>query len=750
MRRRALLLAGSLAAAALIPATAGAERPARHFNRVGSFSVHLNNADVSDETVAEILDSTPDGMTVAYADASTGSVGFVDISDPSAPSADGTVATDGEPTGLAIAGDHVLVGVNTSASLTDPSGHLAVIDLDSRTIVAEVELGGQPDSVATSPDGRYAAVAIENERDEDIEVDGVEGGLPQAPAGLLQVVDLVGAPTDWTVRDVDLTGLAAYGATDPEPEYVDIDDRNRAVVTLQENNHVAVVDLRTGRVTSDFDAGTVDLDQVDTVEDDVISLTGSLRDVPREPDAVGWLGGNRFATANEGDLFGGSRGFTIFDERGRVVHDSGMQFEHEVVRHGHYPESRSENKGAEPEGIEVGRFGTTTYLFVGAERANVVGVYDVRGASTPRFVQMLPSGLGPEGIEAIPSRDLLVVTSEEDDPTFGVRTNISIYELQDAPAAYPEIASMDSAAGTPIPWSALSGMVADPDDPATVYAVSDSYYANAQVFTLDVSATPALVTDVMTVAGASADLDLEGVTVGPDGDLWVASEGNASGSRPNLVLHLDADGAVVEEFGLPAEVLACREASSSTGTLGSGFEGLTVLDDGTIAVAQQRGWDYTTADCEDLDDDPAGTDPAEPGQTRVWLLDPSDGSWDHVAWELAPIPADASWVGLSEVTALDDGTVLVIERDNRTGDWTDLKTLVRADLDGGVTAGDKQVLDLLPAMRASAGWVSDKPEGTAVTTDGQVLVVTDNDGVDGWSGETQLLRLGHVGELFVD
>ena len=72
MRRRALLLAGSLAAAALIPATAGAERPARHFNRVGSFSVHLNNADVSDETVAEILDSTPDGMTVAYADASTG------------------------------------------------------------------------------------------------------------------------------------------------------------------------------------------------------------------------------------------------------------------------------------------------------------------------------------------------------------------------------------------------------------------------------------------------------------------------------------------------------------------------------------------------------------------------------------------------------------------------------------------------------------------------------------------------------
>jgi hypothetical protein len=34
------------------------------------------------------------------------------------------------------------------------------------------DLGGQPDSVAASPDGRYLAVAIENERDEDLD-DGV-------------------------------------------------------------------------------------------------------------------------------------------------------------------------------------------------------------------------------------------------------------------------------------------------------------------------------------------------------------------------------------------------------------------------------------------------------------------------------------------------------------------------------------------------------------------------------------------------
>jgi hypothetical protein len=45
---------------------------------------------------------------------------------------------------------------------------------------------------------------------------------------------------------VDLTELSVYAFTDPEPEFVDINARNQAVVTLQENNHVVVVNLRKG------------------------------------------------------------------------------------------------------------------------------------------------------------------------------------------------------------------------------------------------------------------------------------------------------------------------------------------------------------------------------------------------------------------------------------------------------------------------------------------------------------------------
>ena len=54
------------------------------------------------------------------------------------------------------------------------------------------------------------------------------------------------------------------------------------------------------------------------------------------------------------------------------------------------------------------------------------------------------------------------------------------------------------------------------------------------------------------------------------------------------------------------------------------------------------------------------------------------------------------------------------------------------------------VKDLLPELQAGNGWVVDKVEGTALTANGKVYVVTDNDGVDDASGETRFLRLGKL------
>ena len=75
-----------------------------------------------------------------------------------------------------------------------------------------------------------------------------------------------------------------------------------------------------------------------------------------------------------------------------------------------------------------------------------------------------------------------------------------------------------------------------------------------------------------------------------------------------------------------------------------------------------------------------------------------------------------------------------------------LRALALAD--GTVSAADKRVYDALPKLERSKGWISDKPEGVAVTDKGNVYLVTDNDGVDDWSGETSFLKLGNAFGLF--
>jgi hypothetical protein len=443
-----------------------------------------------------------------------------------------------------------------------------------------------------------------------------------------------------------------------------------------------------------------------------------------------------------------------------VSFDSGASLEEIAVQHGHYPEARSENKGTEPEGIEYGSFGNNDYLFVGSERGSFIAVYQVSGAH-PKFKQLLPGPLFPEGLLAIPSRNLLIASGEEDDPSFGVRSTIMIYELKSGQPTYPQIVSDDNN-GSPIPWSALSGLVAVPGQPNTLLAVWDSYYSQSNIFRINVSAKPAAITESLTIQGGNGNYDPEGIAIAPDSTLWIASEGNASDSRQNLLVQVNFSGNVIKEVGLPPEIIACRAASSHTGTLGSGFEGVAVLpgDDGAykLLVAQQRGWDYTTDECQALDDVDESLGAAglnangEPLNSRIWIYDLVAETWAFIAWELAPLPPNAAWVGLSEITRAPDGSYVVLERDNLSGDFAALKTLVRvqpnAAADNLISSGEKSVYSMLPDLKATNGWITDKPEGVAITSNGHTFVVTDNDGVEDWSGETWFLDLGSLQQLF--
>ncbi len=753
----ALAITGTAHAGAQPHQHAGHHGPARSFDRVATYPVFQNRPageDPATETVAEISAVSEDGRTLIYTDAAARRIGFIDISRPGKPRGLGTLSlaqlgdAEDEPTSVAVVGRYVLVVVNTSASYTDPSGRLDIIELATRERVRSLDLGGQPDSIAISADERYAAIAIENERDEEATPpDRKKGDLPQAPAGFVQVVDLPGSnPHRWTLRTVPLTGadgralpaLAAAGIvepTDPEPEYVTINRRNQLAVTLQENNGIVLVDLPTGRITSVFSAGTASVTRIDTAKDGVIDLTGSITDVPREPDAVAWLDDRYLATANEGDWRGGTRGWTVFDSRtGRVAWDAGNSFEWLAVRHGLHNEDRAGKKGTEPEGIAVAEYNGVRYAFVGSERSNFVAVYDVSKPTAPVFKQMLTTTNGPEGLLPIPSRGLLAVSSETDEADVNVRASVTLYQLGKAAPGFPSIVSGPDATGAPIGWGALGALSAAPKQPHLLYSVADAAYAKTQIFTIDARRNPAVIINALPVRderGEPVGYDAEGIFARPQGGFWLAVEG-ATGPGNKLV-RVDAAGVTRQVVPLPADVAA--------GLGKQGFEGVT-------ATTDKRGREIVWAVLQRE----VATDPA--GVVRIGRYDVSAGTWSWFGYRLERTSVPGDWSGLSEVTVVGD-RLAVIERDKLNGPAAAVKRIYTGELPTGPAApGPLRVLpkrlalDVLPALRADNGWAQEKLEGLTVAGNGQVYAITDNDGVQDATGETVLLRLGPSAKVF--
>jgi alkaline phosphatase len=719
-------LAAALAASVSLPAHAD-----MMFNRIASFAVADNlPADIekTTPTSSEIIAVSEDGNTLIYSDSPLGAVGFIDITDAEAPKAGGIVKIDGEPTSVTVAGGKVLAAVNTSQSKASPSGNLSVIDLATRKIEASCDLGGQPDSVALSADKSFLAIAIENERDEDLN----DGVIPQMPSGKLKIVPIAaGVPDCGAIKTVELAGLAAIAPEDAEVEFVDVNSIGEIVVTLQENNHIVVVDGKTGDIVSNFSAGSVTLDKIDTRKDGKLSFTGKLESVLREPDSAKWIDDNRFVVANEGDYEGGSRGFTIFSKTGEVLYDSGTSFEYEVTNLGHYPEHRNK-KGVEPEGLATGAFGEDKLIFVGSERGSLVGVYKDTGAA-PELLQMLPSGIGPEGLISIPSRNLFVTANETDLVEDNLaRSHVMIYERIEGPAAYPMITAKLTDEGTPLGWGALSALAAG-DEAGKLFAASDSVYsAQPSIFTIDATQTPALISGklVVTRNGDPAQkIDIEGLAADGEGGFWLANEGDAAKLIPHALIHVNEKGEIKQEIGFPIELLA--------GQTRFGLEGITTTGEGdelTLVMAVQREW---------------GDDPK--GQTKLLAYKPKAKEWSAVRYPLEK--AESGWVGLSEITA-HDGKLYVIERDNQIGANAKVKRIYSVALDAFKPAklGDELpvvektlVRDIVADLKgATNGYVVDKVEGFTIDKNGDAFVVTDNDGVDDSSGETLFIRLGNV------
>ena len=121
----------------------------------------------------------------------------------------------------------------------------------------------------------------------------------------------------------------------------------------------------------------------------------------------------------------GGRSVSIWDTAGNLVFDSGDTIERAMMTHGLWKESRSDDKGPEPEAVVFGDVGGVPYLFVALERTNAICVFDVSNPSNATLADVIDipgesatSAFRPEGLEFLDASesplgvDTLAMTSE--------------------------------------------------------------------------------------------------------------------------------------------------------------------------------------------------------------------------------------------------------------------------------------------------------------------------------------------------
>lgn len=414
------------------------------------------------------------------------------------------LAGDESPTSVAVHGGIVAAAVHNAGEQGRP-GKVIFFDGAGKRL-AEVPVGSLPDMVTFSPDGRYVLTANEGEPTDTMDPDG-SVSIIDVSAGVAAAKAVTVGFEGLTAADMRAAGVRVFPGKEPrtdfEPEYIAVSaDSRTAWVSLQEANAFAKLDIAGGKLLGILPLGVKDHSQPGAGfdpndKDSAIDIAPVPAHGLYMPDAIAAFtakGATYIISANEGDarkedervekaqidpkaldaaqakrlarlkistIDGdtdgdgdidqlhtyGARSFTIWDEGGKLVYDSGDQIERITAdRLGNNfnngndenkGDSRSDDKGPEPEGVDVGVVDGRTYAFIGLERTGGVMVFDVTDPAAPVFAtyennrsfvtsldfslksDLTAAGdLGPEGVKFIPADGnplkvpLLAVASE--------------------------------------------------------------------------------------------------------------------------------------------------------------------------------------------------------------------------------------------------------------------------------------------------------------------------------------------------
>lgn len=361
-------------------------------------------------------------------------------------------------------------GEPNSAYTVDPEGSVSIVDLGAGVAAASVrqvrfndfnagaprngELPGavrifglnasvaqdlEPEYITVTADGRTAFVSLQ-ENNALAVIDIASATVSRIMALGFKSHNVVGAAFDPTDRDlpgnlpaISIRNFPVLGMYQPDAIAVTSDSSgNPIVLTANEGDSRDYAgfseEIRVG-------AGGYVLDP--TVFPNAATLKqnanlGRLTVTSRTGDAGG-----------DGDFDAvyafGARSFSAFDgNTGALVFDSGDQFEQVIATQAPTLfnsegatasfDTRSDNKGPEPEAITIGNVGGRRYAFVGLERIGGAFIYDVTDPRAPtRLGYSLAQGgdISPEGVVYVPpaqspNQRALLLMAHEVSGTLGV------------------------------------------------------------------------------------------------------------------------------------------------------------------------------------------------------------------------------------------------------------------------------------------------------------------------------------------
>jgi DNA-binding beta-propeller fold protein YncE len=379
-------------------------------------------------------------------------------------------------------------------SVKTNSGIVQFYDTNSRSLssgINTVTVGALPDMLTFNSDGSKLLVANEGTPSTygariGTTIPRSYGNAAVDPVGSVSIIDMstravTATPTFANVQQVG-SNIRTNTGMDFEPEYIAVNAAGtKAYVTLQEANAIGVLDLNSNTFEKVVGLGAKDFsaagNTVDTASNSAISFVATNAKGLYMPDGIaayeangntylvmanegdfreddgdrsngstvggtGLLAGTRISNTDSstGSLFlAGARSFSIRDESGSIVFDSGDFLDKKAAELGIYDDTRSIQKGVEPEGVELLTIAGRTIAAIGLERTlkGAVALYDITDPANATFLDMLVTegDLAPEGLEGfeIGGKSYLAIANETSNTT-------TLYSL--APVPEPETYAM--------------------------------------------------------------------------------------------------------------------------------------------------------------------------------------------------------------------------------------------------------------------------------------------------------------------